>query len=111
MGKRKRGKRKRRTDIPRKRRGESWHAWYRRYLRCPHWLKTRAAALVAGGHRCAHCGAAKGLQVHHLTYRTLRQERPCDLIVLCEGCHRHQHGLDTDDPISREFREIMGVIS
>ena len=118
MGKRKRRptrpvqqtkRRPRRTNVPRKRKGETWHRWYGRYLRCDHWLKTRAAALARGNHACAHCGTAKRLQVHHLTYRTLRNERPQDLIVLCEACHRFAHGLDTDDPISREFREIMSA--
>jgi len=37
------------------------------------------------------CGG-KGLEVHHLSYRRLGNELLSDLIVLCVGCHKKQHG-------------------
>lgn len=98
----------RRRRIPKQRRGETWKAWYLRYLRSPHWLDLRAQALQQAGNQCQHCGRKTILEVHHKTYKRLRQELLEDLEVLCGPCHAHAHGRDTDDPISREYRAIMG---
>jgi 5-methylcytosine-specific restriction endonuclease McrA len=99
-----------RRRIPRQKRGETWKAWYLRYLRSPHWLDLRALALREAGHRCQHCGRTQMLEVHHKTYKRLRQELLTDLEVLCAPCHDYAHGKDTDDPISREFRAMFGPI-
>lgn len=47
--------------------------------------------------KCQRCGRGprpfRRLQVHHKTYKNLRRERPEDLEVLCEACHRALHGI------------------
>ena len=101
-------RRARRQRIPKQRRGEAWKAWYLRYLRSPHWLDLRAAALDQAGHQCQHCGRKSMLEVHHKTYKRLRQELLADLEVLCGPCHDHAHGRDQYDEITREFRAIIG---
>jgi len=39
------------------------------------------------GFKCQRCGVTHKLQVHHLTYEHLYNERLGDLQVLCKSCH------------------------
>lgn len=80
---------------PKRRKGEPWGEWYQRYLRSPHWQDLRAAKLAEAGGQCERCKASERLQVHHLTYKRLRQELPGDLQVLCDQCHNDAHGHQT----------------
>ena len=64
---------------------------YAEYIRSPAWRQLRYQALEAAGYQCQRCGISKWsatLEVHHLTYERFRQERPADLVVLCESCHQ-----------------------
>lgn len=68
--------------------------WYRDvYLPSPEWQDRRKQAIERANGRCAHCSATERLQVHHVTYRNIGNERPEDLLVLCRRCHRIEHGL------------------
>jgi len=67
---------------------------YPAYLRTPHWQRTRRTAVLESLWTCQECDARGWnveLQVHHLTYKRLGRERPRDLRVLCENCHREEH--------------------
>jgi 5-methylcytosine-specific restriction endonuclease McrA len=66
---------------------------YSDYLATDHWLSIRAAAMYRAGGRCQLCGNGhqQRLQIHHNTYENLGQERPEDLIVLCQSCHEKYH--------------------
>jgi hypothetical protein len=66
---------------------------YRQYLRSPEWDGRRRKALYRAGYRCEKCGKAKPLQVHHLTYERIFNERPGDLQAVCDRCHRRLHGM------------------
>ena len=65
---------------------------YRLYLQTPEWRRTRAAALMRAGERCAldatHAGPC---DVHHNSYDRLGAELAGDLIVLCRECHELHH--------------------
>lgn len=61
---------------------------YKQYLRSPQWDVKRAAAIKADGGRCRKCGKAGKLEVHHISYIRMGQERPEDLMALCPDCHR-----------------------
>lgn len=74
---------------------------YEKYLNSDHWQKTRKAKLVSRNYRCEKCGGSCKLQVHHRNYDNLGAERPEDLQVLCDGCHRWEHY-----PMSRIEREL-----
>lgn len=69
----------------------SEHVWqteaYRDYLASPEWAEKRRAALIRANHCCAHCGATRNLEVHHLDYTYLGEEMPEDLVVLCRFHH------------------------
>jgi 5-methylcytosine-specific restriction endonuclease McrA len=60
---------------------------YLGYIRSAAWRGRRTAALIRAGHRCQVCGAKKRLEVHHVTYQNLGNERDEDLTVLCWQCH------------------------
>jgi 5-methylcytosine-specific restriction endonuclease McrA len=64
---------------------------YAEYLRSEQWRQTAATAKERSPY-CALCPARDGLEVHHRTYARLGREWPSDLTVLCDRCHRRQHG-------------------
>lgn len=74
-------------------RDQAWED-YEYYLGTIHWDKVRNWKKAMARHRCEidpdHIGA---LHVHHLRYDHLGCEPPEDLQVLCDNCHRAQHGL------------------
>jgi hypothetical protein len=60
---------------------------YRAYINSPRW-KAKADAMRFAVGECEECTAlGVELDVHHTTYRTLGEETPHDLLVLCRGCH------------------------
>jgi 5-methylcytosine-specific restriction endonuclease McrA len=68
---------------------------YAEYLQSPWWKLVRRFALQRARHRCQHpgCYATTHLEVHHLSYANLGNERTCDVRVLCASCHQRAHGL------------------
>jgi 5-methylcytosine-specific restriction endonuclease McrA len=53
----------------------------------------RRQVLERDGWRCQVCGSSAKLQVHHLRRRSkLGGDESENLISLCSGCHRRQHG-------------------
>ena len=64
---------------------------YTKYLKTYKWKQRRAKALRIGGFKCAYCKSTKRLQVHHLNYKNVFNEKPEDLIVLCTICHDSEH--------------------
>lgn len=67
-------------------------ALYQNYLKTEHWRQRRELALERAGRRCRECGKGGPLDVHHLTYARLFQEKDEDLLVLCRDCHGRRHG-------------------
>lgn len=69
------------------------HPWipYKDYLVSKWWLTKRKQKIKSVGGKCERCGACRGLQVHHLHYKTLWREKNTDLEVLCGACHEKEH--------------------
>jgi hypothetical protein len=68
-------------------------AYLAEYLRSPHWLALRERMLKRAGGFCQRCRERRHpLEVHHLTYRNVGQERESELKVLCHECHELEHG-------------------
>lgn len=65
---------------------------YRDYLTTQHWEDTRKRKLSLVGGRCEKCPRSAPLEVHHLTYERLGEERMEDLQTLCRICHCREHG-------------------
>jgi 5-methylcytosine-specific restriction endonuclease McrA len=66
---------------------------YTAYLRSPEWNARRRAALKRAGFKCSRCPSTTRLHVHHKSYERLGEELPRDLLVLCDQCHRKEHGI------------------
>ena len=66
---------------------------YAKYLKTDAWQKKRKEVLDIRGHKCEEpgCEATTNLQVHHLTYERLHNERMTDLKVLCGKHHQEAH--------------------
>ena len=64
---------------------------YSKYLESAHWHKVRDIRLKIDKHTCQMCGAIEHLQVHHISYKTIGNEKMRDLITLCEDCHKAIH--------------------
>ena len=71
------------------------------YLESDAWRQIRLRELTRTGSRCEDCGLClrpHELQVHHMTYENLGQERPGELVVVCGACHERRHHGRLGDP-------------
>lgn len=77
---------------------------YAEYLKTPHWRNVRDAMIMFYGCRCqgrkcdmmgdsGYGGAESTIHVHHLTYENRGNERFKDLTLLCDRCHKMEHGI------------------
>lgn len=64
---------------------------YKAYLKSPKWRATRKRLYREYEYKCAICGSPKNLNVHHITYENLGEEKDEDLTVLCQKCHAGLH--------------------
>lgn len=64
---------------------------YKAYLKSPHWQAIRKRLYRAYEYKCAMCGSSRNLNVHHITYENLGEEKDEDLTVLCQRCHETLH--------------------
>lgn len=67
---------------------------YRDYIASEGWRKKRQQRLDLDGRMCTNCDATTRLEVHHLTYERLGNERMEDLVTMCRECHARHHGLN-----------------
>ena len=65
---------------------------YKRYLQTKAWKKTRNK-IRRDRKVCERCGDNKNLQVHHKNYDRAGGEVVADLELLCEQCHKRNHGI------------------
>lgn len=63
---------------------------YANYLKSKHW-KILRSQLIKDGVVCSHCSEKSKLQLHHLHYNTLGNEKASDFCVLCDTCHKLFH--------------------
>lgn len=57
------------------------------YIESEEWRQRRAPIIERSQGTCELCRNAPSVHVHHLHYQTLGNERPCDLVAVCEPCH------------------------
>lgn len=77
---------------------------YGGYLQSPAWKAKRIEILAKRGVACERCQSAREIQVHHLTYARVGKELDSDLAVLCENCHRQEHGLPTREALREQYK-------
>lgn len=62
---------------------------YKKYINSKEWYRKRERWLEQADYECQWCSRRRcRLQVHHLTYERLFNERDDDVIVLCSTCHK-----------------------
>lgn len=75
---------------------------YEQYLQTDHWKEFSYKTKKKRG-KCADCGIEaleawkrdrQGLNVHHLSYENIGQEKDADVVVLCRYCHLKRHGTE-----------------
>lgn len=72
---------------------------YRQYLRSEHWHIFRETVLAKRGRLCQQCKIPSiSVDLHHLTYERLGEERESDVEVLCRPCHDIRHGKAKTSP-------------
>ncbi len=70
---------------------------YHAYIKSEQWRKKRLKRLKMDGFCCQFrvgrfkCGAKNNLEVHHLSYKNLGNERFKELITLCSLHHKRVH--------------------
>jgi hypothetical protein len=67
---------------------------YESYLQTPHWKEKAKQARARAKYQCLKCGKKPDtgeLEVHHLSYSHIWDERPEELLVVCESCHKKFH--------------------
>jgi len=89
----------------------NWRGKYKEYLKSKQWLIKRKSAIKYYKGRCCRCGSKYRLEVHHLNYSRLGNEKMSDLLLLCADCHRIEHEdnpqVITTDYMSEQFRDII----
>lgn len=60
------------------------------YLHSPEWQRLRNQ-IYQRDQSCRLCGSTDHLNVHHRHYRSLANEHPNDLVLLCYKCHSDLH--------------------
>lgn len=60
------------------------------YMNSFEWKILRDRLIIERKH-CKLCESNKDLQVHHITYENLKNEKDEDIILLCKNCHEKEH--------------------
>ncbi len=61
------------------------------YLQSNKWKELKLSALSIADDKCECCGNSKQLELHHITYERLTQERAIDMAIVCRNCHQQIH--------------------
>ncbi len=75
---------------------------YQEYLQTPYWKRRALDRKIDASFICEDCGGCfryeEDLHVHHLSYEGVPyRELDSELIVLCDRCHKHRHGLLSEE--------------
>lgn len=76
---------------------EVWSRRYDEYLKSPEWKSKRKKVLKRANGTCEGCGERSATQVHHLTYKHVREEFLFELVAICDACHNKIHPAPTLD--------------
>lgn len=64
---------------------------YTAYLRSQPWRLLRSAVIRRAKGVCERCGKWPIVNIHHVTYERVGQERLEDLLGVCSQCHQELH--------------------
>lgn len=78
---------------------------YSKYLRTFRWTIAKRRLYRERGRQCEKCPNTKALQVHHLTYDRVGNERYSDLQILCAWCHAEEHDRIIDEHLQAKIEK------
>lgn len=87
-------KRKLKNKITRKNISRTRKMFYSEYITSDAWFKKRDAFFRKNKYQCAVCSIKANVQVHHMSYAHLGDERENELVVLCYWHHQEYHALN-----------------
>ena len=61
------------------------------YMSSVAWQLKREMVLARDKHSCRSCTSLDRLEVHHITYQRLGNEKLSDLVTVCRDCHQKIH--------------------
>lgn len=61
------------------------------YMKSQKWATKREQILKRDGYMCVKCLSPDRLEIHHITYKRLGNEKSKDLATLCRNCHQKVH--------------------
>jgi len=64
-----------------------WPNQYQRHIASAAWKRLRSDIIEERGNKCERCGRDGSLHLHHKTYKSLGNEQPDDVELLCNACH------------------------
>jgi hypothetical protein len=67
------------------------HISLTRYIHSPWWKRRKQRYYRRHLKKCRVCGSKVQVQLHHLTYERMYQERDTDLVALCAVHHKQAH--------------------
>jgi hypothetical protein len=85
---------------------------YRLLVKTDCWKIRREDYLGKFGWRCEICVSRipQHIQVHHLNYDRLGQERDDDLLAVCERCHQMLHGIPQGTDVMFALQLLAGQV-
>ena len=81
----------------------------RDYLKSEHWRRMRKHIYEKYKGKCKKCGRAfssEHMNVHHLTYKRIGNEKDSDLTLLCETCHQLLHATRNKNRKPKQSNQI-----
>lgn len=82
---------------------------YSEYLSTEHWNRFRTS-VIKNRKKCECCGSEKEIMnVHHISYNSLGKEKPKDVALLCEDCHKYIHKIKSGLAICSDERILRMV--
>jgi len=83
---------------------------YQEYLQTKHWNRKKYALSRRTPRKCLYCSSRTNLEVHHLTYIRIGNERMEDLCFLCDDCHEKAHSNPVILKEIEKRKEIQNII-
>lgn len=80
---------------------------YKKYLKSEAWAIIKKQIHERDNYTCQKCLKKPSEHIHHLTYKNFGNEKPEDLLALCESCHSeiHKKKLTPHSPKFYQFSE------
>lgn len=80
---------------------------YKKYLKSAAWAAIKKQIHERDKYTCQKCLKSPSEHIHHLTYKNLGNEKPEDLLAVCEACHVeiHKKKLTPHNPKYYQFSE------